>query len=48
MLLITINVPFGVTALTSSDIPTRLLRGALDELTTALLMAPVEVVNKYV
>ena len=48
MLLMTINVPFGVTALTSSGIPTRLLRGALDELTIAISMAPVGVVNEYV
>ena len=47
-LLTTINVPFGVTALTSSGIPTRLLRGALDELTTVISTAPVGVVNEYV
>jgi len=44
----TTNVPFGVTALTSSGIPTRLLRGALDEPTAALSIAPVGVVSEYV
>ena len=44
----TINVPSGVTTLTSSGMPIRLLRCALDELTTAISTAPVGVVSEYV
>ena len=40
--------PFGAIALTSSGTLTRLLRCALDELTTAISTAPVGVVNEYV
>ena len=40
--------PFGATALTSSGIPTRLLRCALDEPTAVLSMALVGVVSEYV
>ena len=48
MLLMTINVPFGVTTLTSSGILIRLLRDALDKQTTAISTAPVGVVSEYV
>ena len=44
----TTSVFFGTIALTSSDILTRLLRCALDELTTVLSIAPVGVVLEYV
>ena len=44
----TTSVLFGITALTSSGIPTRLLRCMLDELTTAISTAPVGVVSEYV
>ena len=47
-LLTTTNVPSGVTTFTSSGIPTRLLRCALDELTTAISTASVGIVNEYV
>ena len=48
MLLMTTNVYSGAIALTSSGMPIRLLRYALEEQTTALLMALVEVVSEYV
>ena len=47
-LLTTTSVHSGTIALTSSGIPTRLLRCALDELTTAISTAPVGVVSEYV
>ena len=47
-LLTTTSVPSGAIALTSSGKPIRLLRGALEEQTTALSMAPVKVVNENV
>ena len=42
------SVSFGTIALTSSGMLISLLRCTLDELTTALSMAPVGVVNEYV
>jgi len=48
MLLTTTSVPFGAITLTSSGMPTRLLRCTLDEPTAALSTAPVGVVNEYV
>ena len=47
-LLMTTSVPSGAIALTSSGMPIRLLRYALEEQTTALSMAPVGVVNEYI
>ena len=44
----TTSVYSGAIALTSSGMPIRLLRYALEEQTTALLMAPVEIVSEYV
>ena len=48
MLLITTNVSFSITTLTSSGILTRLLRYALDEPTAAPSIAPMGVVSEYV
>jgi len=47
-LLMTTSVPSGAIALTSSGMPIRLLRYALEEQTTALSMASVGVVFEYV
>ena len=44
----TTSVHFGAIALISSGMLTRLLRYALDELTTVLSMVPVGVVLEYV